>query len=123
MGKLSGDRFIEVEVRSVDELRSWLAEHHSQTEGVWLITYKKHVLSKYLMHEDLLDELVAFSWCDGRRMRVDDDRVMQQISPRRTQPGPEPTRTEPNASSPKDACTAADLPPSRAPRPRECGTP
>jgi uncharacterized protein YdeI (YjbR/CyaY-like superfamily) len=86
MGKLSGDRFIEVEVRSVDELRSWLAEHHSQTEGVWLITYKKHVLSKYLMHEDLLDELVAFSWCDGRRMRVDDDRVMQQISPRRTQP-------------------------------------
>jgi uncharacterized protein YdeI (YjbR/CyaY-like superfamily) len=86
MGTISGDRFLEVEVRSVDELHAWLVGHHAQAEGIWLITYKKHVPEKRVTHEELLDQLVAYGWCDGRMMRIDGERVMQHISPRRTQP-------------------------------------
>jgi uncharacterized protein YdeI (YjbR/CyaY-like superfamily) len=86
MGAIAGDKFLEVEVQSAGELRAWFVEHHAQTEGIWLITFKKHVVTKHVTHEDVLDVLVAFGWCDGRMMRIDDDRVMQQISPRRTQP-------------------------------------
>lgn len=67
-------------------LREWLEEHHSQVEGVWLVTYKKVVGARYVSRSDVLDELVAFGWCDGRLLRIDDERVMQRVSPRRTQP-------------------------------------
>lgn len=31
----------QVEVTSRAALRDWLADHHSQPSGVWLVTYKK----------------------------------------------------------------------------------
>ena len=86
MGARSGDRFAEVEVASRHELRAWLERHHDQAEGIWLVTWKKAVPDKYVTREEVLDELTAFGWCDGRMMRLDDTRVMQQVSPRRTRP-------------------------------------
>ena len=41
---------------------------------------------KHLIHEQLLDGLIAFGWCDGIARRFDDERVMQLVSPRRTRP-------------------------------------
>lgn len=86
MGELSGDRFAEVEVTSAVQLHNWLEHHHTQADGIWLITYKKAVPSKYVTHDDVLDALVAYGWCDGGARRIDNERTMQQISPRRTQP-------------------------------------
>ena len=34
----------------------------------------------------MLDELVAHGWTDGVMRRIDGERVMQLVSPRRTQP-------------------------------------
>jgi uncharacterized protein YdeI (YjbR/CyaY-like superfamily) len=86
MGDLAGDRFQEVEVDSLRALHAWLDQHCEQHEGVWLVTCKKAVPSKYIPHGDVLDALVAHGWCDGRALRIDDTRVMQLVSPRRTQP-------------------------------------
>lgn len=86
MGVLSGDRFDEVEVTSVEQLRGWLEEHHAQTDGIWLITWKKAAGERHIPHEAVLDELTAFGWCDGGMRRVDELRTRQQVSPRRTQP-------------------------------------
>lgn len=86
MGQLSGDRFDEVEVTSSTALWAWFAAHHDRADGIWLVTYKKHVTDKYVTHEDVLDALIAHGWCDGAARRVDDDRTMQMVSPRRTQP-------------------------------------
>lgn len=80
------DRFAQVEVRSADELRAWLLEHHEQDDAVWLVTWKKAVPARYVPTEQVLDELVAFGWTDGLRRRVDDQRTRQLVSPRRTQP-------------------------------------
>ena len=80
------DRFEHVEVGSAADLHRWLLEHHGQSEAVWLVTWKKAVPLRYVPHEQVLDELVAFGWIDGLRRRVDDERTRQLVSPRRTQP-------------------------------------
>jgi uncharacterized protein YdeI (YjbR/CyaY-like superfamily) len=78
------ERFKKVTVKSALQLRTWLIAHHSQTEGVWLVTFKKHTGAPHIPMEAVLDELVCFGWIDGLRRKLDDDRSMQLISPRRT---------------------------------------
>jgi uncharacterized protein YdeI (YjbR/CyaY-like superfamily) len=95
----SQDRFEHVEVRSLDDLHAWLLAHHDQFEAVWLVTWKKAVPDRYVPHEQVMDELVAFGWIDGIRRRIDDERTRQLVSPRRTQPW---------ARSYRPACGTAD---------------
>jgi uncharacterized protein YdeI (YjbR/CyaY-like superfamily) len=83
---VADDRFPHVEVHTEDELRDWLAAHHDREEAVWLVTWKKVVPEKYVSTQQVLDQLVAHGWCDGVRRRLDDERVMQLVSPRRTRP-------------------------------------
>jgi len=79
------DRFDKVEVDSAEALWSWLGDHHARRDGVWLVTFKKSVPDRYVSRETVLDALVAFGWIDGVRRKLDDDRTMQLISPRRQQ--------------------------------------
>jgi uncharacterized protein YdeI (YjbR/CyaY-like superfamily) len=75
-----------VEIQSAADLRAWLLANHGQVESVWLVTFKKHAGARYVSTSEVLDELVAFGWTDGIRQKVDDERTMQLISPRRTKP-------------------------------------
>ncbi|WP_209329952.1 YdeI/OmpD-associated family protein [Lunatimonas salinarum] len=77
------DSFRQVQVTSAQELRNWLENHHSQKEGVWLVTFKKSVPHKYLSTSEVLDELLCFGWIDGIRRKLDEQRTMQLISPRK----------------------------------------
>lgn len=79
------DRFARVEVVSDRDLWAWLAAHHSQAESVWLVTWKAHHADRYVSREAVLDALIAHGWIDGPRMKLDDDRTMQLISPRQQQ--------------------------------------
>jgi uncharacterized protein YdeI (YjbR/CyaY-like superfamily) len=79
------DAFEKVEVRSRTELRDWLAANHAQDASVWLVTFKKKRPEFYLSRWDVLDELLCFGWIDGIRRKLDDDRTMQLISPRKQQ--------------------------------------
>ncbi|MEM9448749.1 MAG: YdeI/OmpD-associated family protein [Cyanobacteria bacterium P01_E01_bin.6] len=74
-----------VEVKSTQELRQWFEEHYSQPESIWLVTYKRNVPDKYVSIQQVLDEVLCFGWMDGRRMKLDDARTMQLLSPRKTQ--------------------------------------
>ncbi len=79
------ENFDKIEITAVEELRSWLGENHRQSESIWLITYKKGVPDKYVSRWEVLDELICFGWIDGIRRKLDDDRTMQLISPRRVE--------------------------------------
>ena len=79
------ENFEKVEIESQDQLRSWLMENYNQSEGVWLITFKKVEKEKYVSRDEVLDELLCFGWIDGIRRKLDDKRTMQLISPRRAQ--------------------------------------
>jgi len=82
---IATDKFEKVEVASAAELHDWLAEHHGRDGSVWLVTWKKTHPDRFLSTGDVLDELIAFGWIDGIRRKLDDDRTMQLISPRKTQ--------------------------------------
>lgn len=79
------DDFEKVEVKSTAALRQWLEENHTQDDSVWLVTYKKHTGDPYISTSQVLDELLCFGWIDGIRRKLDDNRTMQLISPRKTQ--------------------------------------
>jgi uncharacterized protein YdeI (YjbR/CyaY-like superfamily) len=78
------DGYTRVEVRSRGELRAWLEVNHIRTDGVWLVTWKRHMGATYVSRDDVLDELLCYGWIDGVRRKVDDDRTMQLVTPRRT---------------------------------------
>ncbi len=79
------ENFEKVEISSSEILRDWLDTHHQQAESIWLVTYKKHIGAKYVSREEVLDELVCYGWIDGIRRKLDTDRTMQLISPRKVQ--------------------------------------
>jgi len=71
-----------VEIRSRAELREWLAANHERDEGVWLVHYKKHT-EHYVPWGEIVDECLCFGWIDSTTRRVDDDRTMHLMTPRR----------------------------------------
>jgi len=79
------ENFDKVEISSQEELRSWLMKNHCQPESVWLVTYKKIEPRKYVSRWEVLDELICFGWIDGIRRKLDDQRTMQLISPRKVE--------------------------------------
>ncbi len=79
------ENFEKIEVKSVSELRSWLLDNHTGSDSFWLVTYKKSVPDKYISTSEVLDELLCFGWIDGIRRKLDENRTMQLISPRKTQ--------------------------------------
>jgi uncharacterized protein YdeI (YjbR/CyaY-like superfamily) len=79
------ENFEKLEVMSVRQLRDWLELHHSQPESIWLVTFKKNSGDKYVSIPEVLDEILCFGWIDGVRRKLDDQRTMQLIGPRRVQ--------------------------------------
>jgi uncharacterized protein YdeI (YjbR/CyaY-like superfamily) len=80
MGKQDYER---VEVTSRAQWRAWLAAHHDDSVGIWLVTYKKHCGDRYLPWGDLVAEALCFGWVDSQTRRVDDDRTSVLVTPRK----------------------------------------
>ncbi len=70
-----------VEVRSVADLRDWLAANHATAGTVWLVSWKKHT-PHYVSTGELIDELLCWGWVDSVTGSVDADRAKIRISPR-----------------------------------------
>lgn len=71
-----------VEVKTRSDLRKWLFEHHLQKEGIWLVTYKKSQ-EHYLPYNDIVEECLCFGWIDSLPRKLDEQRTMLYISPRK----------------------------------------
>jgi uncharacterized protein YdeI (YjbR/CyaY-like superfamily) len=65
------------------EWRQWLAEHHTESEGVWLISYKKATGQPRLDYEEAVEEALCFGWIDSKYRALDAERSMQWFAPRR----------------------------------------
>lgn len=75
--------FERVQVESTAELRAWLADNYSRTESIWLVTYKKNVPEKYVSWDEVVEEALCFGWIDSLPRKLDADRTMVLLSPRR----------------------------------------
>lgn len=71
-----------VEVKSRAEWRQWLAAHHQQTESIWLVSYKRST-PHYLSYAAIVEEALCFGWIDSRPAKLDAERSMLLLSPRK----------------------------------------
>lgn len=79
------ENFDKIEITSQQQLEEWLDSNHANEDSIWLVTYKKSLEDKYVSVSEVLDNLIAYGWIDGIRRKLDEDRTMQLIAPRKSQ--------------------------------------
>jgi uncharacterized protein YdeI (YjbR/CyaY-like superfamily) len=72
-----------VQVESRREWRRWLEENHTRPDGVWIVTFKKHCGEKHLSYGHVVEEALCFGWIDSLGRKLDKDRSMLWMSPRK----------------------------------------
>ncbi len=77
------DAYPQVPIASRDEWRAWLAEHHGDSRGVWLVTFKKGSGGPHVPYDDVVEEALAFGWVDSLPRRLDDERTQLLVTPRK----------------------------------------
>ena len=79
------DDYERVKITNRDEWRQWLVENHSsRSQSIWLVTHKKHCgPTLYVPYSDIVEEALCFGWIDSVPRKLDNDRTMVLVSPRR----------------------------------------
>lgn len=77
------DALQQVEVTSRAQWRAWLKKNHKQPEGIWLVTYKKHLTETHVPVDHVVEELLCFGWIDSTARPLDADRRMLYVCPRK----------------------------------------
>lgn len=77
------ERLIDLDVRTREQWRQWLARHHASSAGIWLIRHKQHTGTKSRTHEGVVCETLCFGWVDGLIKRLDNDRNAIKVTPRK----------------------------------------
>ena len=68
---------------SIDEWSAWLATHHADTPGVWLVTHKQSTGLAAFDYEHAVVEALCWGWVDSTQRGVDEQRSMMWYAPRR----------------------------------------
>ncbi|OGU65829.1 MAG: hypothetical protein A2499_11790 [Stygiobacter sp. RIFOXYC12_FULL_38_8] len=72
-----------IQPKSRAEWREWLSSHHTQEEGVWLITFKKSSGKQQLDYAEAVEEALCFGWVDSKGNKLDEERTMLWFTPRK----------------------------------------
>jgi uncharacterized protein YdeI (YjbR/CyaY-like superfamily) len=67
--------------------RKWLELNHTQTMGVWLISYKKASGKPRIEYDASVEEALCFGWIDSKPQKLDDERSMLWFAPRKAKTG------------------------------------
>ncbi len=70
-------------MRTLEQWRDWLTDHHSSESEVWLIFYKRHTGVASIEYTDARDEALCFGWVDSLIKRLDERRHVLKFTPRR----------------------------------------
>jgi uncharacterized protein YdeI (YjbR/CyaY-like superfamily) len=78
----------ELIVRDAAAWREWLANHHADPAGVWLVLAKKGTEKPTsLAYDQALEEALCHGWIDGQAGRRDEATYRQRFTPRRRRSG------------------------------------
>lgn len=74
----------ELVVADDGEWRTWLSDHHRDSEGVWLVLAKKGTtFPTTLAYDEALAEAICFGWIDGQLGRRDGVTFRRRFTPRK----------------------------------------
>jgi len=77
------DGFERVLVHDRRGLRAWLMEHHLNSSGIWLVTYRKVTGKPRPVISEVVDELLCFGWIDSKIVQIDEAQTMLLCTPRK----------------------------------------
>lgn len=69
------------------EWRAWLELHHTQPNGVWLISYKQATGKPRVTYDEAVEEALCWGWIDSKPNKLDDERTMLWFAPRKAGTG------------------------------------
>ncbi len=72
-----------LDVRSRQEWRKWLKEHHDSRSEIWLVFHKRHTGVTSISYNDAVEEALCFGWIDSIVRRLDEARYAQKFTPRK----------------------------------------
>jgi len=75
------------EPKSLEEWSGWLASHHTDRRGVWLVTAKRSTGREPFDYESAVVEALRYGWIDATQRSVDDERSMLWFAPRNPRSG------------------------------------
>lgn len=61
---------------------TWLATHHSLSEGVWLKIAKKGSGRNSVTYAEALEVAITWGWIDGQKLKLDETWWLQRFTPR-----------------------------------------
>ena len=67
--------------------RAWLEQHYTQSDGVWLVSYKKATGKARFNYDEAVEEALCFGWIDSKPNKLDDNRAMLWFAPRKAGTG------------------------------------
>lgn len=79
---LHGPELPELLVPDAAAWRGWLAEHHADSPGVWLVLHKKGGTVTGLQYEPAVLEALCFGWIDGQLRTRDAESSAIRFTPR-----------------------------------------
>lgn len=65
------------------DLWAWLAEHHADHPGLWVVVEKRGSATPSVTFDELLEAGIAFGWSESTRRSNDATSYLQRFTPRR----------------------------------------
>jgi uncharacterized protein YdeI (YjbR/CyaY-like superfamily) len=72
-----------VELERREDWRAWLERNHADSDGVWLVTWKKVANRPRIDYDAAVEEALCFGWVDSKSKAVDDLRTSLWFTPRK----------------------------------------
>src|SRR6516165_8407037 len=72
-----------LDVRTREEWRNWLQEHHATDSVIWIVVHKRHTSEACMSYDDAVEEALCFGWIDSIVKRLDHDRYLRKFTPRK----------------------------------------
>lgn len=77
------DQLPKVHVEARADWRAWLAEHHAESTGAWLVSWKKATGRPAVSYDEVVEEALCFGWIDSTARTLDEERQMMLMTPRK----------------------------------------
>jgi uncharacterized protein YdeI (YjbR/CyaY-like superfamily) len=73
----------ELAFATAEEFEAWLAEHHADSDGIWIRYAKKGTGVPSVTYAEALQVALAYGWIDGQSKSIDATFYRQRWTPRR----------------------------------------
>src|SRR5438270_2774803 len=80
---MAAKKLLTLEVRSRQEWRNWLREHHDSESEIWLVLPKRHTSEQSITYDEIVEEALCFGWIDSIVKRLDHNRYARKLTPRK----------------------------------------